>query len=255
MSGGITRRQFASLAATGVAGLTLGCRDGAVSGAQHRITARPPTRTQPPPRLPAGATPLALGKPRDAILMIPGGAPAAPLPLLVLLHGAGGNGGNLLRRLGAAVDAAGIAVLAPDSRDPRTWDAIVASPGPDVAFINRALERTFDTLDVDAKRLSVGGFSDGATYAITLGLMSGDVFSRVVAWSPGFFVDDEVNGKPRFYISHGRGDEILPIHRCSRVIVPRLKQRGYDVTYREFDGGHAMPPDVIREGLEFAVRP
>lgn len=254
MSARLTRRQFASLAATGLAGLTLGCRDGAASGAQRRVTARPPTRAKHLPRLPAGAKPLALGEPRDAILMIPAGAPAGPLPLLVLLHGAGGNGGNMLRRLGAAVDAAGIAVLAPDSRDPRTWDAVIAAPGPDIAFINRALERVYDSLDVDPTRVSVGGFSDGATYAITLGLMSGDVFSRVVAWSPGFFVDDEVNGKPRFYVSHGRRDDILPIQRCSRVIVPRLQKRGYDVTFREFDGGHAMPPDVIREGLEFAIR-
>ena len=185
--------------------------------------------------------------------MIPAGAPAAPLPLMVLLHGAGGNGGNMLKRLGAAPDAAGIAILAPDSRDARTWDGIRGDIGLDVAFINKALERVFDMLDVDPGRLSVGGFSDGATYALTLGLMNGDVFPRVVAWSPGFFLDEAASGKPRIYVSHGRADEILPIDRCSRVIVPRLKQRGYDVTYREFDGGHAMLPDVIREGLQFAT--
>lgn len=246
------RRQFvATLAA---AALGTACRDGAASGTQRRITARPRTRTAPLSPPTAGATPLGLDDQRDAILMVPAGAPARPLPLLVLLHGAGGNGGNMLRRLGAAVDAAGIAVLAPDSRDRRTWDGVFGGFGPDIAFINRALERVYDRLDVDAKRVSVGGFSDGATYAISLGLMSGDLFSRVVAWSPGFFVDDEVNGKPRFYISHGRADEILPIHRCSRVIVPRLQTRGYDVTYREFDGGHAMPPEIVREGLAFAVR-
>ena len=186
--------------------------------------------------------------------MVPAGAAASPLPLMVLLHGAGGNGGNMLRRLGAAVDAAGIAVLAPDSRNPRSWDAIHGNLGPDVSFLNRALARTFDMIDVDPSRVSVGGFSDGATYAITLGLINGDRFTRVVAWSPGFFVEEAVNGKPRFYISHGRADEILPIERCSRLIVPRLERRGYEVTYREFEGGHSMPPDVIREGLQFAAK-
>jgi phospholipase/carboxylesterase len=185
--------------------------------------------------------------------MIPAGAPMSPLPLMVLLHGAGGNGGNMLRRLGSAVDAAGIAVLSPDSRDPRSWDAIRGNLGPDVDFLDRALTKVFEMVDVDPARVSVGGFSDGATYALTLGLSNGDLFSRVVAWSPGFFVDDEVRGKPRFFISHGRDDEILPIARCSRVIVPRLQQRAYQVTYKEFDGGHAMPPDMIREGLTFAT--
>jgi phospholipase/carboxylesterase len=160
----------------------------------------------------------------------------------------------MLRRLGSAADTAGIAVLSPDSRDPRTWDGIRGDLGPDVTFLNRALERVFEMADIDPARISVGGFSDGATYALTLALINGDLFSRVVAWSPGFYVDDEVHGKPRFYVSHGRSDEILPIDRCSRVIVPRLQRRGYDVTYKEFDGGHAMPPDVVREGLEFAVR-
>ena len=257
LGGEISRRRFGTLAAGAVAGLALaGCRGAAATGEQARVT-RPTKRPAPSGfrRPAAGTQSLGLADGRDGVLMVPAGAAPAPLPLLVLLHGAGGNGGNMLRRLGAAADRAGIAVLAPDSRDPRTWDAIRGDLGPDVAFINRALARTFDTLDIDESRLSIGGFSDGATCALTLGLLSGDVFDRVVAWSPGFFVDTAVNGKSRFYISHGRTDEILPIDRCSRVIVPRLQKRGYDVTYREFDGGHTLPPEIIREGLEFAGVP
>jgi phospholipase/carboxylesterase len=232
-----------------LAGFALGCR-GSAASAQSRISARP--RASKVLRPPAGAQKLGLGGERDAVLMIPAGAPASPLPLLVLLHGAGGSGGNMLRRLGSQVDTAGLAVLSPDSRDPRSWDAIRGSLGPDVDFLNRALTRVFETVDVDPARVSVGGFSDGATYALTVGLINGDLFSRVVAWSPGFYVDDQVRGKPRVFVSHGRDDEILPIARCSRVIVPRLQQRGYQVTYREFDGGHSMPPEMIREGLAFA---
>ena len=253
----MTRRRFVRLTGGALAGapLVAACRSNAATRDSGRITARPKAAVGARAGRPApGSHPLDLGGERDAVLMVPAGAPATPLPLLVLLHGAGGNGGNMLRRLGAAADAAGIAVLAPDSRDPRTWDGIRGGLGPDVSFINRALRRTFELLDVDPARVSVGGFSDGATYAITLGLINGDLFTRVVAWSPGFYVDEEVHGTPRFFISHGRADDILPIQRCSRVIVPRLQQRGYDVTYREFEGGHAMPPEVIREGLQFATR-
>ena len=246
----ISRRRFGTLTGAALAGFGLGCRGSAASEQSH-LTARP--RASKIQRPPAGVQKLGLGGYRDAVLMIPAGAPAAPLPLLVLLHGAGGSGGNILRRLGSEVDAAGIAVLSPDSRD-RSWDGIRGSLGPDVDFLNRALTRVFETVDVDPARVSVGGFSDGATYALTLGLINGDLFSRVIAWSPGFYVEDEVRGKPRFFISHGRDDEILPIARCSRVIVPRLQQRGYQVTYREFDGGHTMPPEMIREGLQFAIR-
>ena len=107
----------------------------------------------------------------------------------------------------------------------------------------------FRCVAVDPARLAVGGFSDGATYALSLGLINGDLFRRVVAFSPGFIVEGETHGKPRFFVSHGTSDDILPIDRCSRRMVPELRQRGYDVTFREFDGGHEMPPAIASEGM------
>jgi predicted esterase len=34
-----------------------------------------------------------------------------------------------------------------------------------------------------------------------------------------------------------------------------LKARGYDVTFREFDGNHEIPPAVAREGLQWVAAP
>jgi len=144
--------------------------------------------------------------------------------------------------------------IAPDSRS-STWDAIRGDFGPDVAFLHLALERVFQTADVDPQRIIVGGFSDGASYAISLGLQNGDLFRRVLAFSPGLYVGDSTQGKPRFFLSHGIGDEILPIDRCSRILVPRLQKRGYDVTFREFEGGHEIPPDVARAGMRWSIQP
>jgi phospholipase/carboxylesterase len=174
------------------------------------------------------------------------------MPLLVLLHGASGSGAGVLRRLGSFAEEAGLAVLAPDARD-SSWDAIRGDFGPDVSFLNRALERVFETVAADPARISIGGFSDGATYAVSLGLINGDLFQRVVAFSAGFIIPGAMTGKPRFFISHGTADRILPIDRCGRVIVSRLQKRGYDVTFREFDGGHEIPPDIAREGMTWAA--
>jgi predicted esterase len=99
---------------------------------------------------------------------------------------------------------------------------------------------------VDPARVAIGGFSDGATYALSLGLVNGDLFPKVVAFSPGFVVEGPVHGKPEFFVSHGTSDPILPIDQCSRIIVPALRKRGYDVTFREFDGGHEVPESVAR---------
>jgi predicted esterase len=62
-------------------------------------------------------------------------------------------------------------------------------------------------------------------------------------------INGSTQGKPRFFVSHGTADPILPIDRCSRVIVPALRGRGYDVTFREFEGGHEVPMEIARDGV------
>jgi predicted esterase len=176
--------------------------------------------------------------------------PEGKVPLLVFLHGATQSGEGLLRRIGPAADRWGVAVLAPDSRS-TTWDAIRAGFGEDVVFLNRALEAVFARLAVDPARVAIGGFSDGASYALSLGLANGDLFPRVVACSPGFVVSATPNGRPRCFVSHGTADQILPIDQCSRIIVPRLRTLGYDVTYREFEGRHELPPAIADEGVRW----
>lgn len=249
----ITRRRFAAIAggvlvpiafgdACALEGVPLEVNDG-------RLTARPRSDVKTTAQ---GTRALGLDASRDAILQIPAKAASAPLPLLVLLHGAGSSGERQLRRLTAATEAAGVAVLAPDSRD-MTWDAIRGGFGRDVTFLNRALQRVFETVAVDPARVAVGGFSDGATYALSIGLVNGDLFRRVLALSPGFVVGGTPHGKPQFFVSHGKSDEVLPIDRCSRRIVPALKKLGYDVTFREFDGGHEVPPAIADEGMKWVA--
>jgi phospholipase/carboxylesterase len=190
---------------------------------------------------------------RDATLRLPPNAqPTTALPLLVYLHGATQRAEGMLRRIGSVADDAGVAVLAPDSRE-MTWDAIRGDFGPDIAFLDRALRRVFETVNVDPARVAIGGFSDGATYALSLGLINGDLFTHIVANSPGFVVNGEAHGKPRVFVSHGTADQILPIDQCSRRIVPALKRGGYDVTFKEFEGRHEIPPPIAAEALRWFV--
>lgn len=198
----------------------------------------------------SGEITLGLDPERDAILHLPQPTPQSSLPLLVMLHGATQSAEDMFWYLGSAPQELGVAVLAPKSLD-TTWDAIRGSFGTDVEFLNRALERVFDTVAIDPARVSVGGFSDGASYGISLGLINGDLFSSIVAFSPGFIIDGTPHAKPRIFISHGTNDHILPIDRCGRRIASGLKSSGYDVTFREFDGDHEIPADVVREGLRF----
>jgi phospholipase/carboxylesterase len=121
--------------------------------------------------------------------------------------------------------------------------------GPDVTFLDAALRETFAQLRADPARLGIGGFSDGASYALSLGLANGDLFRWVLAFSPGFAAPPDAVGRPRIYVAHGTEDDVLPIERCSRRLVPRLQAAGYTVRYEEFAGGHSVPDWAAREAL------
>jgi phospholipase/carboxylesterase len=197
--------------------------------------------------------PLGLGVERDGLLYVPDGAePGAPV--LIFLHGATGTGRRHLRAVLAAADRYGVVLVAPDSRHPNSWDIIAERRfGPDIEFLDQVLEALVGRLDVDVDtdRLAIGGVSDGASYALALGLSNGDIFPTVLAFSPGFLVVPDAIGRPRVFVSHGTADPILPIDACSRSFVPVLRRAGYEVEYQEFDGGHTVPPPVSDAGVRW----
>lgn len=180
---------------------------------------------------------------RDGTLYVPTSyRPGQAMPLLLALHGAGQASSEMLSLLQGQAEANGFLLLAVDSRS-ATWDGIRASFGPDVTFINRALQFTFDRYAVQTSRIGVAGFSDGASYALTLGLTNGDLFTRVIAFSPGFVPssDSPMTGKPPLFISHGRQDQILSYENTAGGIVPNLQGKGYTVTFAPFEGPHTVP--------------
>jgi phospholipase/carboxylesterase len=217
-----------------------------------RLRARPRLNVMQP--LEPGIHPIGLGAGRDGLISVPSShRPGEPAALLVLLHGAGATAAHLLPHFQEQVDAAGLLVLAPDSRG-STWDMLLGDWGPDVAFLERALERVFSTCVVRPDRIAIGGFSDGASYALSLGLANGDLFEHILAFSPGFAAPPVQHGEPRIFISHGTRDRVLPIDRCSRPLRPRLERAGYEVLYREFDGEHVVPPAIMADAFGWWLR-
>jgi phospholipase/carboxylesterase len=215
---------------------------------EGRLRARPAELVEVQPIEP-GAHRLGLGGGRDAILFVPSDLhPERPAPFVLSLHGAGGDARSGLYPLHDFANEAGLVLLAPASRG-QTWDLLGGGYGPDVARIDEALAWVFARVGVDPKRLAIGGFSDGASYALSLGITNGDLFRSILAFSPGFAAPADQRGVPRIFISHGTGDRVLPIERTSRELAPRLERAGYDVTYREFEGSHTVPAPVAREAL------
>lgn len=216
-----------------------------------RLTARPKEPVSEAAKKP-GMHSLALDPIRDGFIYVPEGYKNnAPASLAVMLHGAGADAIHGLNLLKQQADDHHIILLAPASRA-ATWDIIVKDFfAADVVFIDQAISQVFEHFNIDPQRIAIGDFSDGASYALCLGLTNGDLFTHIIAFSPGFYHTMENTGKPNLFVSHGMHDSVLPIAPCSRRIVARLKRSGYNVQYEEFEGEHEIPKTISDEVVDW----
>ncbi len=213
----------------------------------------------PSAHLPAGAHALGIGraryrgKLRDGTLFVPTqAARGVSVPLLIVLHGGGGQARDYDFMFPLAEDA-GVALLTLDARH-NTWDGVDSPFGPDVEFIDDALRHTFARVPVDPMRLALGGLSDGGMYALTIGRINGDLFTHLVAIAPGYMQEPAPSvGRPRVFLGHGTRDTVYSVTGSRARLLPALRNAGYDVTYYEFDGPHFLTPEAAREVLRWLV--
>ena len=212
------------------------------------------TRLSPPNRsIDTGLHVLGDRQNSDGLLYVPAGYSSnVPAPLVVALHGSDGDAHSGIAPFLPWADAAHTVIVALKSRG-ATWDMILGEYGPDIMTLDRALGHTFDSCSVDPYRIAIAGFSDGATYAIAVGLENSGLFTHVIALSPGFAAPAPQSVMPLIYVSHGTDDAVLPIDVCSRSIVSRLRRAGYTVRFREFQSGHTVPASVAREAVDWFV--
>lgn len=196
-----------------------------------------------------GQYPLGMGDGRDGKLRVPHGPGHGALPLIVMLHGAGGDADRALSRIAGIADAA--LVVAPESLG-QTWDVLMGGYGPDVQRLDARLAALFADWPLDPARLVIAGFSDGASYALSLAVMNGGLFTHALGFSPGFVAPLSISERrARMFVSHGEDDQILSITHCSRRFVPKLGRAGFDVEYVEFAGGHEVPEAIAERALAF----
>ena len=247
----LTRRDALRLAGAGIAaGVIEACRSTPSTDAPRPIPGRLVSRPSAPRLTPlSGRSSLGLAYGRDGILYVPTSYdPSSPTPLVLMLHGAGQSSEIGIRPFLPLADAAGLVLLAPDSRG-GTWDFLYGPYGADVAFIDRALAHTFERCAIDSSRITIEGFSDGGSYALSLGLTNGDLFSRIVAFSPCILAPAATVGRPRIFMSHGTQDHILPIESCGRPLAKRLLALGYQLDFHEFAGPHMVPKEMAQEAV------
>jgi phospholipase/carboxylesterase len=117
------------------------------------------------------------------------------------------------------------------------------------AFINEACQR----YPVDRGRIVVLGFSQGGMMAYNLALRWPDKFAALVGIGtslPEYLAErvtkrDALANLPTM-VQHGRADEMLPLSRA-RKSVETLKDLGVPVVFREYDCGHEVAADGVRD--------
>lgn len=203
---------------------------------------------------------------------IPHSAAGKRAPLLVLLHGAGGEGVDMVERFKAEAERRGVILLAPKSGG-ITWDTILffnpdygsfapiaklppTNPpmafGADIKRVDQALSQLLEHVAVDPERVGLLGFSDGATYALAIGPRNHQLFGTVIALSPGFAFPTMRKGRhQRIFLAHGTEDRVLRFIGSKRDIVPNLIRHGHQVTFVRFNGGHEVPADIAAQAFDF----
>lgn len=218
---------------------------GPIDHADGRLTARPGSLIRP---FGGGTEYLHLDR-RDAVLFAPEGRdPLAVTSLIVALHGAGQVGLDMIEALRARARRRGFAVVAPTSRG-TSWRLRQGPVGPDAAFIDLSLRTAFERIAVDPARIAVLGMSDGASYALSLGLANGDLFRDVIALEPLQFRTPTTRGASRYFLSIGQRDTVSGLVNVMRM-AENLTAQGFDVELAEHGGGHVMDSDHLDRAID-----
>ncbi|KAF5833482.1 phospholipase/carboxylesterase [Dunaliella salina] len=209
------------------------------------------------------------GGKRNGLLFIPSTYDhKQPSPMILMLHGSDASGMNCAHLFRwEELEEHRVIMLLPDARDAcgRTWDVNVGGFGADVRFIDRALKRLFENFNIDPSKICCAGFSDGASYALSIGLPNGSEgphgpFTHIMALSPGFMRLSSLSPvRPKVFISHGVNDKVLDINHCSGHIAYRLESMGFpppdahqgSFIFHEFLGGHCVPTEVASRALRW----
>lgn len=240
------RRAFVVQGIAAIAALT-GCDDRLVLAPQvtpgsPRLSARP--RDGFFLRLDPGLHRRSIGG-VDVVLYLPRTAREhRRVPVLVFLHGAGRTVETFVEGHRAFADEAGVMIVAPYAMVD-TWDGINGPYGRDVEALDLVLQWVFHQVPADPDAIALSGFSDGAVQALGVGRGNGDLFARVVAYSPHALIATQPVGLPPITVSHGTTDAIVPWGVSAEYIVPALRDAGHAVDFVSFTGGHAVPSQLV----------
>lgn len=219
-----------------------------ILGIEHK---HPEPRDEPSP---TGFVHLEHGESRGYLLTPDEIDPERSYPLITVLHGAGRQDEQLAKAYRDEPEKRDAFFLIPRSIGP-TWDLIARPDRPDLEFLGWAYDLIYRRYPIDAGRQALVGYSDGASYGLSLAVSNPEVFRAIMGWAAGFCVldpDAPEEPKPWVLLEYGTHDQVFPFEQIAVPMREQLQKRGYPLEFRVDEGGKHWPPtDFQPEALDW----
>jgi phospholipase/carboxylesterase len=194
-----------------------------------------------------------------------------PKSLVVLLHGLGSDGNDLISLAPYwAPLLPETEFLAPHAPFPcdmapfgyqwfsfqeRTPTAVLAGVRAAAPFLDAFLDQALAARGLDASRLVLVGFSQGTMMSLHVGLRRARPVAGIVGYSGRLIAEEtlvgELRSKPPVLLMHGTADEIVPFESLA-LAEASLKALGVPVTTVGRPGlGHSIDEIELAKGGEF----
>ena len=215
---------------------------------QLRVDYKPvEARAEPSP---TGSVSLEQGASRATLLTPREIDPARRYPLFTVLHGAGRQDEMLAKGYRDKAEERQAFFLFPRSVLP-TWDLIASAERPDLDFLEYTYDLIYRRYPIDPLQQVLIGYSDGASYGLSVGVCNSHFFSALMVWAAGFLVLDPSTTerfregipelRPRIYLEYGTHDELFDFETVALPMRENLEKAGFDVTFSVDEGGRHWP--------------
>ncbi len=195
----------------------------------------------------------------------------APEHLIVLVHGYGADGNDLIGLAGPWAQAMPkVAFVAPDGPDPcgmspvgRQWFPLTNMNADErrdgvrqaAPILNKFIDRELARYGLSDGQLALVGFSQGTMMSLHIGLRRAQAPAAIIGFSGMLtgtsHMADEITAKPPVLLVHGSHDEVIPVSALGHA-AEALQGVGVEVRTHVSEGvGHGVAPDGMDLGAEF----
>lgn len=138
-------------------------------------------------------------------------------PLVLVLHGGGGNGLRMLKRWQSVAQREGLIIVAPNA-EKNTWNAVGCcgqgqqQQNADAAFIQQVLKSTQQNYSIDPYHIYIVGFSNGGMLTYQLIAQNRTPFAAAAVVSAAMFAwQPQPQAAMPLLVIHGVQDQVVPI--------------------------------------------